>query len=117
MKELIGRQGFIRGILGLAVLILIAYIGITFGKPYYRYYSLGSHTRDLLKLEVRDVISLKKNIMKEADNLKIPLNENNLDVNIDIKKDLVSVKAYWTETVDFWGIYQREFEFVMEEEY
>ena len=30
---------------------------------------------------------------------------------------VIKVKATWSETVDFWGYYQKKLDFVMEEEY
>ena len=36
-----------------AVLVGISYALIMFGTPYYRYNTLGSHTRDFLALEIR----------------------------------------------------------------
>ena len=43
------------------------------------------------------------------------LMKQNLEVAVDKKN--VKVKATWSETVDFWGYYQKTFDFVMEEDY
>ena len=111
----IGDRGSIKGLFCLSVLVAIVFVGISFAKPYYRYYTLGSHTRDFLKSDIGTIDSIRKNIMDNAEELKVPLDEEDLDVAIVNK--MVKVKATWSETVDFWGYYQKKIDFVMEEEY
>ena len=53
--------------------------------------------------------------MADAEELNVPLAEEDLEVAIDKKN--ISVKATWSETVDFFGYYQKTFDFVMEEDY
>ena len=115
MMKKIGNRGFVKGVLSLGILVAIVIAGISFGKPYYRSYTLGSHTRDFLKTEIGDVEAIKKNVMKDAAELHVPLDKKNLEVFMVNK--IVKVKATWSETVDFWGYYQKKFDFVMEEEY
>ena len=115
MMKKIGNRGFVTGVLSLCILVAIIFIGISFGKPYYRFYALGSHTRDFLKTDVGDIDAIKKNVMKDAAELKVPLDEKDLEVVVD--KKVIKVKATWSETVDFWGYYQKKIDFVMQEEY
>jgi hypothetical protein len=114
MMKKIGNRGFVTGVLSLCILVAIIFIGISFGKPYYRFYSLGSHTRDFLKTDVGDIDAIKKNVMKDAAELNVPLDEADLEV-VSLNK-IIKVKATWSETVDFWGYYQKQLDFVMEEE-
>ena len=114
MKK-IGERGFVKGVVGLCILVAIVFVMISFGKPYYRYYELGSHTRDFLKTDIGDINAIRKDIIDNAAELKVPLNEKDLEVRIVEK--MIKVKATWSETVDFWGFYQKKFDFVMEEEY
>jgi hypothetical protein len=111
----IGNKGGIKGIFWLLVLVAIVFVGISFAGPYYRYYTLGAHTRDFLKSDVGNVAMIRKDIMTNAEELKVPLEESNLEVTIKLK--MVRVKATWSETVDFWGYYQKKLDFVLEEEY
>jgi len=111
----IGNKGGIKGIFWLLVLVVVVFVGISFAKPYFKYYRLGSDTRDFLKSDIGNVEVIKKDIMKNAKELNVPLDESNVDVVI-VKK-LVKVKATWSETVDFWGYYNKKLDFVMEEEY
>ena len=52
--------------------------------------------------------------MKDAEELHVPLDEKDLEV-AKVEK-MIKVKATWSETVDFWGYYQKKIDFVMEEE-
>ena len=36
---------------------------------------------------------------------------------LSLDRKMIKVKATWSETVDFWGYYQKKIDFVMEEEY
>ena len=115
MMRKIGDRGFFKGVFLLLVLAVIVFVGITFAKPYYRYHTLASHTRDFLKTEVGVIDVIRKNIMDNAAELNVPLDEENLEV-IKVEK-IIKIKATWSETVDFWGYYQKTLDFVMEEEY
>ena len=115
MMKKVGDRGSVKGFFCLFILVAVVFVGISFSKPYYRYYTLGSHTRDFLKSDTGDVNAIRKNIMDNAAELKVPLDENGLEVAIVNK--MVKVKATWSETVDFWGYYQKKIDFVMEEEY
>ena len=114
MKE-IGNRGLVKGLLVLGVLAAIVFVGVSLGKPYYRYSMLSSHTRDFLKSDTFSVKAIRENIMADAEELKVPLDEEDLEVTVDKKN--VKVKATWSETVDFWGYYQKTFDFVMDEDY
>ena len=115
MKNGLGEKGFIKALFGLLLLGAIMVSLVLFGKPYYRSYMLGAHTRDFLKTEIGNVGMIKNNIMKDAAELGIKLNEKDLSVYLDNK--IIKVKATWKDTVDFWGYYQKTFDFEMYEEY
>jgi hypothetical protein len=116
MKRGIGREGFVKLFLTLFLVVAIAFVGLSFGKPYYRYNTLRSHTKDLLMSDLQRVDLIREDVMKDAEALNIPLEEENLSVVVTPKK-IIKVKATWSETVDFWGYYQKQLDFVMETEY
>ncbi len=119
MMKKIGNRGSFKGIFLLLILVAVVFVGISFAKPYYRYYTLGSFTRDFLKSELGDVNNIRKDIMDNAADLKVPLDGKDLEVTevtVGTNK-IIKVKATWSETVDFWGYYQKKLDFVMEEEY
>jgi hypothetical protein len=115
MRIKIGDEGLIRGLFLLALVVAIAFVGISFGKPYYRYIVLDSHTRDILKEEIGNVNVIKEKIMGDARELNVPLQEDNLNVRIENK--MVKVDAHWSEVVDFWGYYRKKLDFAIHEEY
>ena len=115
MKNGIGEKGFIKVVLVVAILAAFAFVAVSFAQPYYRYYMLGSHTRDILKSEIGNIDVIREKVLENAKELNIPLDEKNLEVTLD--KKIIRVKATWSETVDFWGYYQKKFDFTMNEEY
>lgn len=115
MKRDLGDKGFIKTVFSLFFLGALLASLMLFGKPYYRSYTLGSHTRDFLKTEAGDITKIRENVMQNAAELGIKLNEANLVVTLD--KQVVKVKATWKDTVDLWGYYQKTFDFEMYEEY
>ncbi len=117
MKRGLGNRGFVKLIFILLLLVGIAFVGISFGKPYFRYNTLRSHTKDILLSDLNSVELIKKNIMEDAAKLNIPLEEENLQVVLIPTSKIIKVKATWSEVVDFWGYYQKQLDFVMETEY
>ena len=115
MRRAFDDKGLIRGILLIAFIVVVVFIIISFGTPYYRYYTLGSHTRDFLKSEIGNLEVIKERVMSDAKELGISLDEENLEVTKD--KKIIKVEAKWSETVDFWGYYQKTCHFTMSEEY
>ncbi len=111
-------RGFIKGFLLLALFVGVSFLLISFGKPYYRYNTLRSHTKDILMSELGNVQKIKENILADAAELHVPLEEENLEVTRQGPAGkVIRVKATWSETVDFWGYYQKRLDFEMEEEY
>ena len=115
MNSGLGEKGSIKTMLGLLLLGFLMVSLVLFSKPYYRSYTLGAHTRDFLKTEIGNVETIRVSVMKDAAELGIKLSESDLSVIID--KKIVKVKAKWKDTVDFWGYYQKTFDFEMYEEY
>lgn len=114
MRTLSGNKGFIRNLIWLFVLAALVYVGISFGKPYYRYMTLQSHSKDLLLMEIGDAAKIKAQVIADAEGLSIPLAEK--DVEVTSKEHKVWIKAHWSEIVDFWGYYQKQLDFDMQVE-
>jgi hypothetical protein len=117
MRRDLGEKGFIKTLLGLALLVGLIFLGVTFATPYYRYYQLGSHTRDFLKTDIGEVNLIRKHIIEDAAELGVPLKDKDISVSVDNARKSVKVRATWTDTVDLYGYYQRSIDFVMEEEF
>jgi hypothetical protein len=118
MKGRMGRQGSISVLLLLLVFGALIFVGISFGKPYYRYNTLRSHTKDILSSELSQLPLIKEKVLEEAKELNVPLQEENLEVTTKgALGKIINVKATWSETVNFWDYYQKQLDFVMEVEY
>lgn len=117
MKDRLNRRGYIKTLFILALIVAIAFVAISFGRPYYRYYTLRSFTHDELLMDVGAANLVRRNVLKRADQLGIPLDDNNLEVTRNDIKKTVTVKAHWTEVVDFWGYYSKTLHFSIEEKY
>jgi hypothetical protein len=117
MRRARGEKGFIKTLLGLGLLVALIYLGVTLAKPYYRYYQFGSHTRDFLKTDIGEVNLIRKHMLEDAAELGVPLNDRNLTVSVDTFRKQVRVKAIWTDKVDLLGQYQKDIDFVLEEEF
>ena len=118
MKGVAGRRGFlsITSIFLFLAVIAVAYVGISFAKPYIRYNTLRMHTTDILESELKLLTAIKEEVLKDAAELKIPLSEENIEVTVSSMK-VIKVKATWSETVNFWDYYQKQLDFVMEVDY
>ncbi len=118
MNTSIGNRGFIKGFFLLALFVGMSFLLISFGKPYYRYNTLRSRTKDILMMELGNVQAIKEKIMSEAAELHVPLEEENITVTRqgDLGK-VIRVKATWSETVNFWDYYQKRLDFEIDEEY
>lgn len=115
MKGRMGREGSITTWLLLLVFIAVVFVGISFGKPYFRYNTLRSHTKDILSSEISSLPAIREQVLQEAKELNVPLQDENLEVT-EVNK-IIKVKATWSETVNFWDYYKKQLDFVMEVEY
>ncbi|MHB8882902.1 MAG: hypothetical protein ACYC69_15500 [Thermodesulfovibrionales bacterium] len=112
----LSEKGLIKGLLILFILVGVVFAGISFGRPYIRYNTLRSHTKDILTMETTSTAErIKGLIMEEAKMLKVPLSEDNLSVTID-KNKFIRVKGRWSETVNLWDYYSKKFDFEMDVE-
>lgn len=117
MKRGLNNKGFFKVFIALTIVALLGFAGISFGLPYYRYFTLSARTADLLKGEVgSNVQFVREKVMETAAELNVPLNEEDVDVTfVGIHKKMI-VKAEWSETVDFFGLYEKQLDFSMHEE-
>lgn len=115
MINRLDRKGFIKLFFTFIVLAALAIVLVTFGKPYYRYYTLRSYTNDELLIEVGNVNTIRQKVLERAKELGVPLDPGDLEVTGDQRK--VTVRAKWSEDVDFWGYYTKRLDFTLDEAY
>jgi hypothetical protein len=94
------------------VLGLIAYSLFLTVVPYYRYYAFKSDLEETLRVNVTDT---PEEIMAKVLNLtkqyEIPVEEEDIDLRQE-NKYVATIS--WQETVDFFTVYQKTFEFYID---
>src|SRR5512140_2748204 len=106
MRKKIGNQGFVKVVIILLLVAGLGFVGMSFGKPYYRFNTLRSHSKDILMEEEGHLDVIRAKIMKTAEELQVPLDEKDLEVTMTPTK-VTKVKATWSEVVDLHGYYQK----------
>ena len=112
MKELrvLGNdRGYIKLIFTTALIAFGIYAGIKFGMPYYRYSAFKSDVTEMTRVSLGNVNKTKEEVFQRAQELKIPIAED--DIAVEKKQNTVSVKTSWSETVDLLGVYQKTLDF------
>lgn len=100
-----------KAIIWLFILALLVYSGFQFGMPYYRYSAFKSDAKEIARTSLGGEEKARQQIFHRAQELKVPLRENDIQV-IRVDK-LIQVKASWSETVDLLGLYQKTLHFTV----
>jgi len=112
-KVLNNESGFIKFILVMLVLTCMVYVGIKVGIPYYKYSAMKSDAKEIARIGIAQPPSRTLTLTYErAQELKIPLDEEDIDVTKT--KKFVRIETQWSETVDFLGLYQHTFNFTLD---
>jgi hypothetical protein len=96
----------------LAVFALFVYIGLQFGRPFYKEHMFQADVDEMVRFELNSPDALKQRIMESAKQWKVPLDENNLDVEGSSGDFRASAK--WTEEVNILGEYRKTFAFAFD---
>jgi hypothetical protein len=111
MKSLRNEKGYIKFLLIVMLLALSVYAGIQFGMPYYRYSVFKSDAKEITRISLGDVKKTKTLLFERAQELKLPIEEDNLSVTV--KEKSMHVSTSWSETVDLLGVYQKDLNFAV----
>lgn len=112
-KVLNNESGFIKFILVMLVLACMVYVGIKVGIPYYKYSAMKSDAKEIARIGIAQPPSRTLTLTYErAQELKIPLDEEDIDVTKT--KKFIRIETQWSETVDFLGLYQHTFNFTLD---
>jgi hypothetical protein len=112
MKVLNNEKGFIKVVIVLALLIFLGYTGFQFGMPYYRYSAFKSDAKEILRISLGRPEQTKAQILEKAEEIKIPVTEEDIIVEKTAKS--IRVQTQWSETVDILGLYQKRLDFTID---
>ena len=109
MKVIGNEKGYVKFFLVTAILALCVYAGFEFGMPYYRYSAFKSEVKEIARISLGDAEKTKDQIFLKAEEMKIPIERE--DISVVVTKKTVKVNTSWSETVDLLGIYQKKLDF------
>lgn len=103
------EDGFVKFFFVVLVLAFLVYTGIKFGMPYYKYSAFKTDSKEIARISVGDIGKTKAQLFERAQELKIPITEESIQVTKTEKR--VRVRTSWSETVDMLGLYQKTLNF------
>lgn len=114
MKHLRNRDGFIKPLLTIVVLVLVVYAGIELAVPHYRYTAFKNDVKEITRVGLGNVKKVKTEVYEAAQEYKIPIEED--DIIVTRKTNTILVQTSWSATVDLFGLYQKTFNFTVDVE-
>lgn len=93
--------------------ILAAYIGFLFAMPQYRHYAFESDARDIIRFELRDPDAMQEKLYQKALETGIVIPRHAIVVTHDWSGNYMATVA-WSETVDVFGFYSKQYDFKVE---
>ncbi len=100
----------IKKIVFLLVIVLIGYSLFLVAKPHYNHYAFKSDLRERLYVSVGESEKeIMEVILKIAEQYNIPIEEQ--DIRLHKNEMRYTVVISWEETVNFFNVYQKTFEF------
>jgi hypothetical protein len=95
----------------LLILGLIGYSVYLVAAPHYNYFAFKSDVGELMRISIGNPKQITGKIMNLAEKYDIPIKKE--DINLRLQKRY-EVTLSWKETVDFFTIYQKTFEFYID---
>jgi hypothetical protein len=109
MKKRSGNEGSVKGVIYLLIFVLMVFLAVKFATPFYHYYFFKMQAEGDLKIQSNQVKVVQAKVMETAQGFNVPVTEKDLIITVDGKHR--TLKASWTEVVDIFGYYQKEFPF------
>jgi hypothetical protein len=103
---------FIKWSLLIAVLASAFYVCTQLAMPHYNHYRFKSDAKYILSYDVKDVEDMRHRLLAHAEELGIRIPEG--EMLVEHNKGVYNMKAEWSETVDFFGKYEKTFYFTVE---
>lgn len=112
MKVLRNEKGYVKVVFTLLVIGFLAYAGVQFGIPYYKYSAFKTEAKDITRMGLGHVDRIRHILFESAKERKIPIEEEDISV-VNMGKT-VRVQTSWSETVDLLGLYQKKLNFTVD---
>ncbi len=108
MKKSSGNEGSVKGVIYLLIFVFMVFLAVKFATPFYHYYFFQMQAEGDLKIQSTRQKVVQAKVMETAKKYNIPVE---MDIIITVDGKDRTLKASWTEVVDIFGYYQREFPF------
>ncbi|MCL5022001.1 MAG: hypothetical protein M1497_01285 [Nitrospirae bacterium] len=112
MRHLRNKDGFIKPLLTIAVLIAVGYAGYQFAMPYYKYSAFKSEVKEIALLGLGDAGKVRAEVYQSAKSFNLPLEED--DIIVTKLEHTVRVQTSWSTTIDLLGLYQKTLDFTVD---
>jgi hypothetical protein len=109
MKKRSGNEGSVKGVIYLLIFVFMVFLVVKFTTPFYHYYFFSMQAEGDLKIQSTRLNVVTAKVMESVKKYNVPVTENDLKITVDGKHR--TLKASWTEEVDIFGYYQKEFPF------
>jgi hypothetical protein len=96
----------------IALLAVCIHLAILFGMPQFRYYSYKSEAGEIVKLDLGGAVKVKERLLEEAREYNLPVEMGQIAVSGEPGR--YNAQITWSETVDVYGLYSKEFGFTVE---
>ncbi len=106
------ENGFFKFAFVTALIAFAMYAGIQFGMPFYRYSALKTDATELIRISVMDLDRTRGQIFERAQELKIPIEEKDIEITRTGRK--IRVTTGWSEKVDIFGLYEKPLKFTID---
>lgn len=109
MKKRSGNEGSVKGVIYLLIFVLMVFLAVKFTTPFYHYYFFKMQAEGDLKIQSTRLKAVQAKVMETVEEFNVPVTEKDLIITVDGRDR--TLKASWTEEVDIFGYYQKEFHF------
>ncbi|MDI6889818.1 MAG: hypothetical protein QMC83_02605 [Thermodesulfovibrionales bacterium] len=103
-----------KAIFWLLLFAFLAYSGIKFGMPYYRYLAFKADAKEISRVSLENEEGIRDKVFERAKELKIPISKG--DIEVSRTGRIMRIRTSWFEVVDILGIYRKTLKFTIDTE-
>lgn len=114
MRYLRNEDGWIKPLLIMGIVVLAAYSGLQFGRPYYRHSLFENEAKEIARISSGDLKKAKEDVYSSALGFKVPVEEN--DIIVEKRGNKIHIQTSWSQQIDILGLYQKTVDFSVDVE-